>query len=349
MIALAPWILDLIGSIILLLLSAYFSLTETALSCYNRFKFEVKANNGSKNAKLVLWIDRHFDSTLMAILIGNNAASVVLSFFTTYLFVDTLFADILPYSWSSLIGSLVLTIVLYLFGETIPKQIGRKIPNTVIAWAVYPLTIFFVLFFPLSFIMRLVSKVVRKIFHAKPEPELTEEDFTAVLDKNEGHGLLEQNESELIQNSFDFSDTKVKEILTPVDKMFMINLKGLSTEKLVEIVCETNYSRIPVYYDNPNHVFGILIVKRFLADYLDDKEKKTKLEDSIEKPYLVSMNVTLDRLVDGFQSRKAELALVYKGETLLGMVTMEDVLEELVGSLDESVEVSSCPKKEKSA
>ena len=345
----ASWIYDLIATVLLIILAAYFALSETAFSCFNRFKFEVKANNGSRNAKLVLCVDRHFDSTLMTILIGTNAASVVLSFLTTILFVDNLFANVLSYSWSSFIGSLILTIVLYFFGETIPKQVGRKIPNTVVTWAVYPLTVFIILFFPLTFLMRLISKLVRKIFPAKPEPEITEEDFNAVLDKNEGHGLIEQNESELIQNSFDFSDTKVKEILTPVDKMFMINLKGLSTEKLVEIVCETNYSRIPVYYDNPNHVVGILIVKKFLTDYLDDKVTKTKLEDSIEKPYLVSMNVTLDRLVDGFQSRKAELALVYKGETLVGMVTMEDVLEELVGSLDESDEVSSKPKQEKHA
>lgn len=323
----------------LILASSFFSLVETVFSSINRFKFEVKANNGSKNAKLVLWVDDHFDSALVTILIGNNAVSVVLSMITTFLFVDTLLKD-LDNSLATLIGSLVITIILYIFGETMPKQIGRKIPNTIAKWACYPLAVLIVIFYPISLLFKGVSFVFGKIFRSTPEPEMTEEEFQNVIEYNENHGDLESNESEIIQNSLDFSDTKVKEIFTPKEKMFTINLKNMSMDKLIETVCSTSYSRIPVYYDNPNKIVGVLLVKNFLADYLDDKTVKTNLNDSIEKPFIVSPNVTIDELVDGFQKQRKQIALVYKKDILVGMVTMEDVLEELVGNIDEKTTVT---------
>lgn len=332
------WAIYLILTLALILGSAFFSFAETVFSSINRFKFEVKANNGSRSAKLVLWVDKHFDSTLVTILVGNNAVNVVLSMITTFLFVDNLLTMI-DSSIASLISSLAVTIVLYIFGETMPKQIGRKIPNTAATWVAYPLAVLVIIFYPISLLFKGVSFVFGKIFKAKPEPEMTEEEFQSVIEFNESHGDLESNESEIIQNSLDFSDTKVKEIFTPKNKMFIINLKNLSLEKLIEIVCSTSYSRIPVYYGNPNKIVGVLLVKKFLADYLDDEITKTNLNDSIEKPFVVSPNVTIDELVDGFQKQRKQIALVYRKDTLVGMVTMEDVLEELVGNIDEKTEV----------
>lgn len=337
------WVI-LIIDVALIVASSFFTLTETSFSAINQFKFEVKANNGSRNAKLVLWANRHFDSALVTVLIGNNAVCVILSFLTTILFVDRLLGDYLG-TWASLIGSVVLTIVLYVFGETIPKQVGRKIPNKIASVVVYPLSFFMIVLYPISILFRGFSLLTGKIFHAKPEPEMTEEEFQTVLEWNEDHGLIEENESEIIQNSFDFSDTKVREIFTPREKMFTIDLKNLSVERLVEIVCSTSYSRIPVYYGNPNKIVGVLLVKNFLADYLDDKTTKTDLNDSIEKPFIVSPNVTMDELVEGFQEQRKQIALVYKKNVLVGMVTMEDVLEELVGTIGEKSVVNLDEKK----
>ncbi len=333
------WVIYLILTIFLFLASAFFSLVETVFSSLNRFKFEVKANNGSSSAKLVLWCDDHFDSALVTVLIGNNAASVVLSSVTTFLFVDTLMQGI-DNSIATLIGSLTLTVLLYIFGETLPKMIGRKMPNKIATWACYPLAFLIIILYPISMLFRGISFLFKKIFKSKEEPEITEEEFQNVIEYNENKGALEENESQIIQNSLDFSDTKVKEIFTPREKMFTINLKNLSLNKLVEIICSTSYSRIPVYYDNPNKIVGILLVKNFLADYLDDKTVKTDLNDSIEKPFIVSPNVTIDDLVDGFQKQRKQVALVYRKNVLLGMVTMEDVLEELVGTISETSDVT---------
>lgn len=221
-----------------------------------------------------------------------------------------------------------------------PKMIGRKLPNKIATWACYPLAFLIIILYPVSALFRGISYLFKKLFKSKEEPEITEEEFQNVIEFNENQGVLEENESQIIQNSLDFSDTKVKEIFTPREKMFTINLKNLSLEKLVEIICSTSYSRIPVYYDNPNKIVGILLVKNFLADYLDDKTTKTDLDDSIEKPFIVSPNITMDELVDGFQKQRKQIALVYKKNVLIGMVTMEDVLEELVGTISEKSEVT---------
>ncbi len=338
----------MILTVLLFIASAFFSLVETVFSSINRFKFEVKANNGSSNAKVVIWCDDHFDSALVTILIGNNAASVVLSMVTTFLFVDNIMKDV-DSSLATIIGSLVLTILLYIFGETMPKMIGRKLPNKIATWACYPLAFLIIILYPISALFRGISYLFKKLFKSKEEPEITEEEFQNVIEFNENQGVLEENESQIIQNSLDFSDTKVKEIFTPREKMFTINLKNLSLEKLVEIICSTSYSRIPVYYDNPNKIVGILLVKKFLADYLDDKTTKTDLDDSIEKPFVVSPNITMDELVDGFQKQRKQIALVYKKNVLIGMVTMEDVLEELVGTISEKSEVTTSKSLNKKA
>lgn len=314
------------------LVAAYFALTETAFSCINKYRFQVKKDHGSKTAKLVLWIADRFDHTLVTVLIGTNIASVVLSVTSTVLFTQTFMKGV-DSSISSLVSTLVMTVILYLFGETIPKQIGKKIPNKVASIVVYPLFVFFILIYPISIIFTGISKLAKMIFPSKEEPEITEEDFTSLIELNEKKGLIEESESDVILNSIDFSDTKVKEVLTSKRKMFMIDLEGKTNEDIAKIVCETKYSRIPVYEGDANKINGILIVKEFLALYL--KNPHFKISKCLEKPFVVAPNVTMDDLTDGFRIHQVQCALVYKKDELVGFVTMEDVLEELIGPMSE--------------
>jgi putative hemolysin len=316
--------------IVLIFLAGYFSMAETAFACFNKYRFEVRAEKGSRTASLVLKIANHFDSTLITILIAINAISVALSFLATMLLVK-----LLPWdeTWSSLFASLVLTLVLYLFGETIPKQIARKIPNSCVRICVYPLAFFFVLLYPVSLLFRGVTFLAKRAFRSAKDPELTEEDFNSVIEINEKHGLIEENESDIIQASFSFSDTSVKEVLTPKKDIYSLDVKGISTRKLAEEVCASKYSRIPLYYGEEDNIIGILIVKNFLAAYLTNPN--LSLKDFIQKPYIVSPQIRIDDLVDGFRNKHTQIALVYHGSSLVGMVTMEDVLEELVGPIGE--------------
>jgi putative hemolysin len=306
-------------------------MAETAFSCLNKYRFEVKAENGSKLAKRVLYVYSHFDATLVTILVAINALSVVLATLATLLF-EILFLK-LDSTLSSLLSSLALTVLLYLFGETIPKQVARKMPNGCASLCVYPLLAFIVVLYPVSLLFRGVSVLSKKMVHVPPDPELTEDDFTSVIETNEKHGLLEENESDIIQASFDFADTSVKDVLTPKRDMFEIDLKGMSGHRLAEIVCSTKYSRIPCYYEEKDHIVGVLIVKNFLAAYLSDP--KIRIQDFLEKPYIVSPSIKIDDMVDGFRNNHTQIALVYSANKLVGMITMEDVLEELVGDIGE--------------
>jgi putative hemolysin len=305
-------------------------MAETAFACFNKYRFEVQAEKGSRTANLVLKVANHFDTTLITILVAINAISVALSFLMTMLLVSRLPWD---EAWSSLFASIILTLVLYLFGETIPKQIARKIPNSCVKACVYPLTFFLILLYPVSLLFRGVTFLAKRAFRSAKAPELTEEDFTSVIETNEKHGLLEENESDIIQASFSFSDTSVEEVLTKKKDIYSLNVKGISTRKLAEEVCASQYSRIPLYYGEEDNIIGILIVKNFLSAYLTNPELAIK--DFVQKPFCVSPRIRIDDLVDGFRSRHTQIALVYNGTTLVGMVTMEDVLEELVGPIGE--------------
>ncbi len=311
--------------------SGFFSATETAFASLNKYRFKVQADEGRTTAKLIVWLYNHFDSTLVTVLIGNNVSSIIISVLSTSLFLKWL-----P-NWNENVSSLVVSIVMgfltFLFGDTIPKYLGKGAPNAVVRFTVYPLTFFFALFYPLGLLFRGVTFLAKKIFRAKPTPEVTEADFASAVEEAEDQGEIESNESDIIQATLDFDDTSVKEVLTPKSKMAMIDLKGITNEKLIEAIKQTDFSRIPCYVGNKNEIVGILVVKTFLTAYF--KNPKTNCLSMLQKPYFVSPGVKLDDLVAGFRDRKTQIAIVKKDEDVLGMVTMEDCLEELVGKIAE--------------
>ncbi len=283
-------------------------------------------------ARSVLWLHDRFDRALNAILIGNTVVNTGLSVLFTNLFLLTV---PLEPGLNSLIASIILTIFVYLFGETLPKQIASKIPNRFARFSVYPLIVFYFLLWPFTIVLRGISLLFQKIFPKKKEPAFTEEDFASVIEQNEDAGLLEKNESEIIQASIEWSDTSVKEVLTPKYRMFAIDAKGLDNATLIEKICGTTYSRIPIYYQKKNRIIGFLMVKSFLAEYLNNP--KANFFRFVEKPYIISPRTKLGDLVDGFRLHKTQVALVMQKEEILGLVTMEDVLEELVGDIDEVI------------
>ena len=327
------YVIYLILGVIFLVLSAFFSASETAFDRLNKYRFEAKKQEGKKSAALVLWLYKRKDTNLIAILTGNTIVNNLLSIFSTSIFLHfiTNIDDVIV----SLISSIIVTLIVYLFGETMPKQIAAKIPNTLASIFAYPLVIIYFLFLPLSFIFRAFIICIEKLFPKKKGYNFSEDDFSDVLRKNEKGGLLEKNETEIIENSIDFSDTAVRDVLTKKDKMMCIDLKGLSSNKLIDILCSTSYSRIPVYYENKDKIIGILLVKQYLAAYLADP--KINILSYVEKPYIVTPNIKIDDLADGFREHHTQIAIVMKKDEIIGMVTMEDVLEELVGPISESI------------
>ncbi|MBO4541535.1 MAG: HlyC/CorC family transporter [Bacilli bacterium] len=326
------WI-SLIAILLFLFASGFFSASETAFSALNKYRYKVLAEEGDRTARRIISLYNRFDFTLITILVGNNIVNLAMSTLSTVLFLSLL-NQIIGEDLISLLVSIGMTVLVYLFGESIPKMFAKRAPDRFARFAVYPILFFLALFFPVSIILYGFSALFRLIFRTKNPPELTQEDFANVIDDSERKGIFEENESDIIQASLDFADTSVKEVLTPRSRMFMINYEGLTREKLLDILRKTSYSRIPVYLGSKDRVIGILIVKNYLNAYFANPN--ISLLSTLQKPYFVSPRVMIDDLIEGLRDHKTQLALVRnKEQKLIGMVTTEDVLEELVGRIDE--------------
>ena len=320
--------------VLLLVASAFFSLTETAFAAMNQFRMKVKADEGSKPAKLVVKIHEKYDRTLIATLIGNNIVAILASVISTVLFLMLLRIYGVSDEVISVIATVVTTLLFYLFGDTIPKLIAKALPDKAAMFSSYIIYGFSIILFPVIIIFQGVIWVVYKVFRFKEKPTLTRDDFTNIVESIEEEGLIEENESDIIYASFDFVDTSVKEVLTPRAKMFAIDLQGLTHEKLNQYLLETNYSRIPIYRGNINNIVGILHVKTYLHKYL--KNRDIAIESTLQKPYFVTTQIMMDEMIEGFKRSHTHIAIVRGSkDTVLGMVTMEDVLEELVGDINE--------------
>lgn len=326
------WVLILL-LFLFLAMSAFYSAAETSFSTLNKYKYRALAGEGNRKAKLIVWASDHFESLLITVLIGYNVFSILISTFSAFLAMRWL-SPYINDTLLSLLTSIVMAIITFMFGDTIPKFLGKKRSETVANLVIYPITFFIFLFSPISILFKLLSKAVVNILGGKKQVELSEEEFADAIDTAEEQGLLEENESDIIQATFDFADMTVKEVLTSRNKMAMLDASTLKKDKLNDYLLDCPFSRIPIYYKNPNKVIGVLIVKNYLNAYLVDP--RVSYLSYLQKPYFVSPSVKIDDLLDGFRKRHTQIALVRKEDKLLGMVTSEDVLEELVGKINEN-------------
>jgi len=320
---------------ICIILSFFFSCSETAFSCCNHFKIQVDADEGNKTARVIIKICNKFERSLTTILIGNNVVAIAISAISTILFMNYLKGTGLN-DYASLISSLIMTFVVYIIGDTLPKTIAKAIPDTMsyfFAWPVYILTIILT---PINFIFELFSKAIDKIFKVKDEDEVTEEELESAIEKASDDETIEEEQAEIVQSALDFIDTKVKDVLTPRDKIVAVNIQGLTHEKLQEIFSTTNYSRIPIYDKVFDNFIGVIHIKIYFEAY--EKDPNVSIKSLLQKPYFVTPDIMIDDLFNGFKKRKTHIAMVRdKHNSVVGMVTMEDVLEELVSDISEPV------------
>ena len=319
---------------ICVIVSFFSSTCETAIGLVNRFKIQVKADDGSKTAKILLKICDHYDRTISTVLITHNVAAIVMSTVATVMFYVMLSAkpDLDPYV--PLISSIAVTFVIYIFGDILPKTIARKIPDTISTIFAWPLYFVLIVLTPISIIFELFAKAIDKIFKTSQEEEFTEEDFENIVEQTTDEGILEEEQGDIIQSALEFEDTNVKEVFTPKEKMFALDIRGLTHEKLQEILLTTNYSRIPIYFKEFDNFIGVLHIKTYLKAFMDNPN--IPIRKTLQKPYFVSGRIMIDDLFNGFKKHHTHLALVRnKDKKVIGMVTMEDVLEELVDGISE--------------
>lgn len=326
--------LYLIIIIVLLFLSFFFSLTETSFATLNLFKMRVKADEGNKKAELVVKIYSKYERTLIASLLGNNIVSILASVLGVSLFILLLGKFEIGDELISLISTIILTILFFFFGDIVPKLIAKAIPNKTALTICYFAYFFYLLFYPIVILLEGILWLFYKIFRLKEKPTLTKDDFTNIVDSIEEEGLIEENESDIIHASFSFVNTSAKDVLTPIEKMLAIDITSLTHEKLHELILKTNYSRLPIYEKDVNNIVGILHIKTYLNAYF--KNKSVSIRSTLQKPYFVSTNIKMDEMFEGFKKHHTHLAIVINtNKKVLGMVTMEDVLEELVGEINE--------------
>ncbi|MBQ8738368.1 MAG: HlyC/CorC family transporter [Clostridia bacterium] len=326
----------LIVMIVLLALSAFFSATETAFSTFNRIRMKNMAQNGNKRAKLVLKLDEKYDKLINTILIGNNIVNIALSSIATIFFVDLLKNT--DESVSATISTAVITVAVLIFGEISPKIIARGHADGVTLGFSYIINAIGYVLLPLSFIFGCWSKLLMLIVKPKNGSAYTEDELITIVDEAEEDGSIETEEGDLIRSAIEFADVSAGDILTPRVDICAIP-KDASIEEIARVFIENAYSRLPVYDKDIDDIIGILHEKDFFVAYHNNNKTVTK---HLQKPVNVSEHIKIADLMQVLKSKKCHMAIVvdeYGGT--MGIVTMEDIIEELIGDVfDEHDEVT---------
>ena len=331
----------IIVMVILLALSAFFSATETAFSTFNRIRMKGMAQSGNKRAALVMKYDDNYEKMLNSVLIGNNIINISLSSIATVFFVD-IFSKMDPESAQSIgatVSTVVITIAVLIFGEISPKIIAKSNADKVALAFVRIVNGIIIILTPLSIIFGGWSKLVMKVFKSKDQNTVTEEELMTIVDEAEEDGTIESNEGDLIRSAIEFTDVSAGDILTPRVDICAIS-KDDSIEDIAKTFMESAYSRLPVYGEDMDDIIGILHEKDFFVAYHNNNKTITK---HIQKPVHVSEHIKIDDLLQVLKTKKTHMAIVVDefGGTM-GIVTMEDIIEELIGDVfDEHDEVTN--------
>ena len=322
--------------VILIAMSAFFSATETAFSSLNRIRLKNYAADGNKRAVKALKISDDFDRALSSILIGNNVVNIASASIGTLIFSNLLGNG----PTAVTVSTIVMTVVVLIFGEVLPKSLAKESPEK-FALAVTPiLYALIVLLTPLTALLVGLKKLVTKIFKTKnPAPSVTEEELKYIIEEIEDEGVLEEQESELVQSALEFDDITADEILTPRVDIAAVNVND-PPEKVLEAFREGSRSRLPVYEKSIDSIIGTINAKAFLNAYLENPE--VSVRSLLQETIFVPPTKKISMLLKEMQRKKLQLAIVvdqYGGT--IGIVTVEDILEELVGEIwDEDEDIT---------
>lgn len=328
---------------IMVVLSACFSGTEAAFNSVNNMHLRREAEEkGATTAKLAYKISQNFADALCTILIGNNLVNIAASACATVIFVD-LFINGLQMDKStgealaSAVSTAVLTIIVLIFGEIIPKILAKQHANRICKAVAWPLQILTYILFPIVFIVMLLMNQLRKIWgkDSEDEPEITEDELSSIIDTVEKEGVIDEDQSDLLQSSLEFSDTTVEEIMTPRIDLVTIDLDD-DDEEIFNTISNSTYSRLPVYRDSIDDIIGILHLNLFYKEAVDSK--KVDIESMLLDTCYMHKTLKLPAALNMLREKQVHMAIVIDefGGTL-GVVTIEDILEEIVGEIwDES-------------
>ena len=323
----------LVALIVLIAFSAFFSASETAFSSLNQIRLKSRAEEGDTSAARVLAMAEKYDKLLSSILIGNNIVNIGAASIGTILFTHWLGQE-----RGATMSTLVLTVVVLIFGEVTPKSLAKEMPETV-ATAVAPvLSLLMLVFTPLTWLFSQWKKLLGRFVHSSESDAITEGELITMVSEAENDGELTDRESQLIRSAIEFDDVEVEEILTPRVDVIAVE-DDLPLEEVAQTFAESGYSRLPVYHDTIDNIIGVVHEKDF---YMARLKKEVKLEDLVKPTLYTTGSTQISQLLRTLREQHHHMAVVvdeYGGTE--GIITLEDILEELVGEIwDEHDEVT---------
>lgn len=318
------------------ILSAYFSATETAFTTVNKIRLKSKADDGDKKARLILKLADNYDRLLTTILIGNNIVNILASSLATLVFIRWCNGD---ENLGSTLSTIVTTVLVLIFGEITPKGLAKEFPEGFCRFSAPIINAISIVLTPVNFLFSMWKKLIGKLFRSKEDNTITDDELITMVEEAEHEGGINAQESDLIKSAITFNDLEAKDILVPRVDMVAVDCNA-SVKEVENIFLDTRYSRLPVYKETVDNIIGILHEKDFIKQRED---KEFSIEKAAKPAIFVVASTKIGAVLQLLQKNKSHMAIV-SGEfgDVLGIVTMEDILEELVGEIwDEHDEVQS--------
>lgn len=336
--------MDIALIVILIAMSAFFSSSETALTGANRIRLKNMADNGSAAAARTLRILQKYDKAVTTILIGNNIVNIACSSLATLLsirLISETFGEAAGNQYGPLVSTIATTIVVLIFGEVMPKSIAKDHAEGVSMGVSAIISFLMIIFTPFSAFFIGLKNLAAKLFRKKESVSVTEEELMAIIDEIEDEGVLEQQESNLVRSALQFDEITVDEIITPRVRVVAVEVSE-NADRIFDMFMREQYSRMPVYEKTLDNIVGIINQKDFFKAY-DERGDELTVRELIQETIYFPCMLKISEVLRTMQKKKCHMAVVLDqhGGTL-GIVTMEDLLEELVGEIwDESDEVKS--------
>ena len=325
--------------VFLVLMSAFFSGSEIAFAGVNKRRLKKQSDDGSKPSALALKISEKYEQVLPTILIGNNLVNIAASSVATVIALDLFAND----GVGTTVAAFAMTFIILIFGEIIPKLAASNNSLSFSAAVAYPLQVTIWLFSPVVFVVSKTVKLISRLWNkSEEETGLTEDELLTIIETVEDEGVIDEDKSELLQSAIEFDDITVREILTPRVDMFSVDADE-DKNTLINTLLNCKFSRIPVYRDTVDNIIGIIYLSEILKFILTNGRKDFDINDFLHEAIFFPQSMKLDNVLKVFKDKKLHMAIVtdeYGGT--MGLVTFEDVIEEIVGDIwDEKDDIIS--------
>jgi len=322
----------IIVMVLCVIMSAYFSATETAFSSLNRTRLKTLAEKENKKAELALNLSEKYDKLISTILVGNNIVNILLATIGTLFFVE--FVD---KEMGATISTIVITVVVLIFGEITPKSIAKDAPEKFAMFSVPLIRIFIWILTPVNFLFSLWKKLLNKILKVEEDAKMSQDELLMLVEEVQQEGSIGESEGDLLRNAIEFTDREAEDILTHRVDLEAVSIDD-SKEEIAKVFTQSGYSRLLVYEDTIDTIVGVIHQKDF---YVGTGITNKSIKQLLSPPLFIHKSEKISDLLTLFQKEKSHIAIVideYGGT--LGIVTMEDILEELVGEIwDEHDEI----------